>query len=378
MILHIAPDEKFIDMGFRVFEEVYQGNNKLVLVSTKDIKFVKTKPSKKLHPNELKKKNFLEYIAQFDAVILHSLFSLKIKIPKNIPVAWVGFGFDYYGLICDRDDLLLPDTLKTSIKVMNKTQKIKNIIKDTDTLNYIYSIIFGIANKKKIINQIKFFAPVLNSEYEKICLKNKWFSPDLIDWNYGTLEDDLIKGFEGRVVKGQNVLIGNSARYTNNHVDIFPLLKSLNCNKFIFPLSYGYSEYQSELINLGNVHLEDRFMPLTSFMPMEEYTNILLSCSYVIMNHLRQEALGTIVVMLYLGAKVFLREKNPIYSFFKSEGVKIYSIEELEKKNELLNVPLSFDFLMSNRAVLKKHWSRKIIHKKTKKFITKLVGESSI
>ncbi len=50
-----------------------------------------------------------------------------------------------------------------------------------------------INNIEKVFNKIDYFSPVLYEDYLLVKNKFKNFKPKYIDWNYGTLEDDLIK-----------------------------------------------------------------------------------------------------------------------------------------------------------------------------------------
>ena len=109
-------------------------------------------------------------------------------------------------------------------------------------------------------------------------------------------------------------------------------------------------------------------------MTIDEYINTLSSCSVVIMNHIRQQGLGNIIIMLYLGARVFLRKENPIYGFFKNEGAKIFSIEDLELNRELISEKITEEELIINRNILRKHWSRDVIQQKTKLLIDKITS----
>ena len=45
MILHLVNDEKFIDMAFRVFEEVEPNKNECIVISeSKELKFIRLTP----------------------------------------------------------------------------------------------------------------------------------------------------------------------------------------------------------------------------------------------------------------------------------------------------------------------------------------------
>jgi dTDP-N-acetylfucosamine:lipid II N-acetylfucosaminyltransferase len=46
-------------------------------------------------------------------------------------------------------------------------------------------------------------------------------------WNYGSLEESLVKNFIGGRVSGNSILLGNSASFTNNHIEAFELIKKV-------------------------------------------------------------------------------------------------------------------------------------------------------
>ncbi|WP_146490019.1 TDP-N-acetylfucosamine:lipid II N-acetylfucosaminyltransferase [Vibrio sp. T20] len=372
MILHIAPDEKFIDIAFRLFEEVNPGGNKLVVITkSEELRYIKKSEFIRLSPEELERKDFNIYFKGVIAVVFHSLAHHNVKVPAGIKTLWIGFGYDYYDLIySDSDELLLNQTRKLKWS-LNKIGFLKNKLKKVPLLKVTNNIFKGVTSKINTVNKMDYFSPVLNSEYQLVKQSVSKFAPGFIDWNYGTLEDDLLRGFKDRKVFGNNILIGNSASFTNNHLEAFDLLTTLDIKNrdLVCPLSYGDLHYRNSISAIGEKLFTDRFNSLTDFMPIEDYINILASCSVVIMNHTRQQALGNIIIMLYLGAKVFLRKKNPVYDFFKDEGAVIFSIEDLELNPNLLHYEITDKDLAVNRQVLRKHWSRENIKFKTKELI---------
>jgi dTDP-N-acetylfucosamine:lipid II N-acetylfucosaminyltransferase len=377
MILHIAPDEKFIDMGFRVFEEVAPEQNKLLIITNqKRVNFVKKSDFITCSTKGLRTKKIIDFISGFDAIIFHSMFDFNVQLPIHVKVLWIGWGFDYYDLIYKREScLFLPKTLSFKNKSETYKSKFEQLIKSNYLLNGIKSKLRKQTTKKQLINNISYFAPVLTSEYSLISKNNLDFNPQLVDWNYGTLEDDLIKGFEGKVIKGANILLGNSATYPNNHLDIFDLIKDLDFRgNVICPLSYGDDRYKQEVCKQGKKYLQNKFVALTDYMNVDEYVNVISSCSVVIMNHVRQQGLGNVVIMLYLGAKVFLRSENPMYNFFAEEGAVIYNIEELENNPTLIEQPLNENDIKINRQILNKYWSQKVAHEKTLNIVSLLTS----
>jgi len=102
---------------------------------------------------------------------------------------------------------------------------------------------------------------------------------------------------------------------------------------------------------------------------VDEYIEIISTCSIVVMNHLRQQAVSNIVIMLYLGAKVFLDNQNPVYGFLKDQDAYIYRIEELSCE---MNNLLTTEQVDKNRQILRSIWSRDVILEKTSDLLEKL------
>lgn len=371
MILHIVPDEKFIDAAYRAFEEVNPNNNEFVIISKKHpLKYIKKTPIRFVERKEFLSKKFINSLKNYDMVCLHWLDDAKMQLlaraNQSVKFVWIGWGGDYYDLIAgDTTKLLKPKTLTLSHKHRIQTasllfkSKIKQIIR---------KIIYKKIEKQHIINRIDFFAPVLYEDYELLIKVIPGFKPHYLAWNYGTLEDDMIKGFEDHVVFGNNILLGNSASYENNHLDLFDQIKNSTMvnSKIIAPLSYGDSYYREKVIYEGREIFLDRFIPIIDFMPIHEYVQLLSSCAFAVMGHLRQQALGNIVIMLYLGAKVFLDKSNPVYIFFKHQNTFVYTLDEFD--NEVKS-KLTEEQIESNRSILRSHWSREVILRKTKDLI---------
>lgn len=129
-------------------------------------------------------------------------------------------------------------------------------------------------------------------------------------------------------------LVGNSATWENNHVDVFYKLKSLDFEDFgvILPLSYGNMEYAKDIINEGRKILGDRIIVLDKFIKAKEYFSIVNEVDAIIMNHIRQQAVGNILGALYLGKQVYMNKKSNIYKFYNEINLEVYNLEELCKE----------------------------------------------
>ena len=104
---------------------------------------------------------------------------------------------------------------------------------------------------------------------------------------------------------------------------------------------------------LASIHCFDlNLNALDKFINKEAYFRVLSNCKIVIMNHIRQQAGGNIIVMLFMSAKVFLNKSSPFYEFYRSKGAIIYTVEELKQSLSLLKGYLSEREVAVNRKVV--------------------------
>ena len=88
------------------------------------------------------------------------------------------------------------------------------------------------------------------------------------------------------------------------------------------------------------------------------------------MPHYRPQAFGNILTALWLGARVFLSERNMLYNFFKRIGITLYSIEsDLNSGNQALWSPLPDDAVEDNRKIISSIYSIETMHQKNLELI---------
>lgn len=133
---------------------------------------------------------------------------------------------------------------------------------------------------------------------------------------------------------GLNILVGNSADPSNNHLEsLEKLLPYINdVTKIFVPLSYGDQEHAKKVIEKGKAWFGGKFVPLTSFMGYEEYLKLLKSIDIAVFNHKRQQAMGNIITLLGMGKKIYMQPRMSHYEFLKSLNLDIFDINDLELK----------------------------------------------
>jgi len=395
MILHIFPDEKFIDLAIDNFEKVYPNKHKyLIGINNNDLqlKYVK-KNLQKVQIASYYSPEFYAIIGnllQYDAVVLHYLDTPKIdlikKSPEGVNFVWNSWGGDIYNDLSSwRYKLFGPLTSKSIAYAISN-----NLIEYYIRISYPFKFLKNIKAElklyllKKTIRKISFLSTVITSE--KIIIDTIFnLKCNYVPFNYfgdmfnsADYEKYRISGAEFK-----NILLGNSAAPTNNHIEAINLLSKFKFNeqKIYTPLSYGAEIKYIDKIKLhGTEKLGENFLPLDKILPFNEYFELISSCSVCIMNHYRQNGMGNVIFMLWIGSKVFLSEKNPSFLFLKNLGLIIYSIEiDIESNN---NVSI-FDSLkdaekLNNKKIIEEQYGYDIILKRIRNFTDEITNKSKI
>lgn len=374
-IIHLAQDEKFIKYAFNTFNDFQEIRNDFFIFSDesslKHISFDCT------HYNfdKIKDNTFVKHLNNSDLLVIHFLDTRFLKLLENkklqTKILWIGWGGDYYQFIdtLPEFNLFKSKTLKY-LSRNNIFSWLKNKVKFFKKLDRSRTL-------KIINNKVDFFAPVLFEDYELVLHNYSNFKPKYINWNYGPLED-IVKENNVQIIR-RDILIGNSATTTNNHLDVLESIKdlSLDNRKIIIPLNYGDLRYANFISEYANKKFGKKIICLKKFMSLERYLETTSSCGNVIMGHIRQQGLGNILNFLFSGSKVFFYKESVTYKFFTRLGVKVFLIENLIQNKELLDYEFNEKDLEKQRLLLKKIWGEERIRFNTSKLLKEL-GNTSI
>ena len=402
MFLHLIPDEKFIDDAISRFERIDPGQHIFIyLAPANPVSFKHLKQTDKITVvpvSSLASNDYLVNIHQFTAVFVHSLLNPHFvefinQSDKNTIFIWIFWGAELWTLKQFKTKAYLPLTkfLYYMHILHGKWEKLKrNLDKYTSLLfdagmiktiriisgklihptpTHCHSVKDG--DVVKAIRRINYIIPVILDDGE--LLKQLLpCSAKLLEWNYspGIPLNELSNPVP---LCSRNILIGNSAHYTNNHWDIFVKLKKHTelFDKVIVPLSYGDPVYTKAIVRKGTNLLGSKFHPLLDFLPAPEYFSQVSNCYAAIFNSVRQQAMGNIIVSLYCGSKVFLRQENPIYLFLKKQNAVVFSIQK-DLNQAALKEPLSADIKARNRNVIRNLYSDETLDKKTRYLLSYL------
>lgn len=360
MILHLVHDEKIINRTIDVFETVFPKENLFVVFTRKKFKFVRE--GKNIFAYQDFEKNKEDF--KVTAIIIHYMNSRKMDFvnklyPPRIPVYWIIWGADLYNKLLEPKGFEMIDKKSayqsrnlTKIlslpynKIREKVRTKKNIKFINERVNYI--VTDTTENDYDMLIQ---YYPQL----KHIPWKDFFYYPiDVV------LGEELIEKY----VDSDNIQIGNSASLTNNHEYAINILSKLDIKnrKVITPLSYSGSEsYKKYVINCGNKLLGNNFTPLTDFIPLQEYNKLLTSINVAIYGNWRQEAIGNIIISLYLGAKVFLSYRTPVLQWAQNHNLIVFELEKITQND--IDTPLSREDKEHNRQILLKLYNKERLYK---------------
>ena len=350
---HWVTDDKFIDDLISVMEYTKGHHTHIYAIVSDDEKFnfiyIKRKECIKI----VRSSKLLTVLNAYDVIVLHGpragVFDVLNKIPQEIKVAWFAWGYDLYSTPCKRHPFIKIPLYKPLTKTVIRNNKLKGYLSELHVeLNYLRS-------KKRIekaISRIDYFSGVIPQEFD-LMKNNSFFRAKQLHFHYFSLKDEVSElNIKNSLPTGNNILVGNSGDPTNNHLDAFKYLKNLElADKIIYvPLSYGGTDnYRQKVKAVGKKNWGEKFVPLDSFLPYEEYCNVVSSCSNVVMFHERQQAMGNIRQELWKGCKVFLSSSGLSYSYYKSLGIQVFSVQH-ELSAEMINNPLSSLEVEKNRS----------------------------
>ncbi len=187
--------------------------------------------------------------------------------------------------------------------------------------------------RKKVIQSMSVYATWIRQDVE---LVKKWYHGTAEYMSVAYYDKELSSELQNQHSKLLNnseikILVGNSATKTNHHREVFEIIRAKNLKniKIYAPLSYGDKNYGDEIDALGRKYFGDSFVPLREYMSKEDYVSFLNDMDIVVFNHDRQQALGNIVAILYLGKKLYLRQTTTMWdSLVHDMGFKINTMEE--------------------------------------------------
>lgn len=378
MILHLLSDDKFSDYAINQFGQAAPLQNDFVVLTWADddnLKFIKNKGKVRIvREGSSQVADLCGNLHQYKAVITHNLSTpAREKIIKaacgTLKTAWVFWGFELYSDTKNHWKNLGEKTklLYACFELRKHVKNIKQYVTAGKPDKGHYQV------SASVFAKLSYCLTDMKEDYEVAKLHfNAGFS--FLWYNYYSIEETL-GALSDKNINNKNILVGNSATFSNNHLEAFFALKKLQINeqKIIVPLSYGNKWYARRIDNKGRILFGHNFQAMLEFLERGEYNQILRSCSVVIMNQYRHQGMGNIITALWLGARVYLSKKATTYAYFKRLGVYIFSVEDdLKPSNKQVLEALPTDLVVKNREILFHEYGRENMLRKVKELINEL------
>lgn len=373
-IVHLSNDEKFMPLAQSLFEEAFPGQNRYLLARRRRGArcYVDRAPEVSYHGSRyFRSRRAARDLAAADCVVVHLMstrFAPALRHARaDCLVVWLSGGGDYMQLLEPRlGKLLLPRTaeLLRTVQDAPPPGRLQSLWARWRTWSRAGAAQPAPASPEPpavvaVADRIDVFSanPV---DAQLLLAALPTLRATLHPIPSFTVEDVFAAG--APTMAGPDILLGNSAAPSNNHLEAMELLRGRlpAGGRVVSPLSYGKAPagYARAVSEAGRAALGDRFDPLTEWMPIQTYHLRIARCGFVFMNHRRQQAMGNISAALFKGASVYLRRDNPLYRFFTDLGITLLPIDELEADPAAPLQPLTAEQRCRNRAAIEARYGR--------------------
>lgn len=344
-ILHVFSDEKFIDRHMKVFESGNFHNECAILKKHHTYAGKFRHQITHIYPNNKAYIELCKRKESYKIVIVYFLDENKIRLindikNSNTKVLWWFYGAEIYSLPKLKYQFLSEETQKLlgfinfGINTNNIKSKLKNIV-----LKFLVRKSFN-EQIHDVVKKIDYFVWYNKFEYNFLNSKLGNILPPFLQ---AVFSDNIGDVSLPNRRNEMTIMVGNSRSPFNNHVNILKLLEKTSYNEnVIIPFSYGTNNRYVERLKLESKKYKLKIVFMEDYVTFEEYVDTVSKCSAMIFNSYRQMALGNIFIGIRCGLKIYLNEKNPVYSWLISMGFSVSSIQK-DLEINLINKNLQID-----------------------------------
>jgi len=353
MDFHFITDDKFIDNFVRSREDYFTRHPHVFVIAGSapggKLQFVSHPFVLKSHISlsDFRKKHLRPgRIPDSSRIFVHFLhrhfYKSLLSIPRNVPVHWIFYGADFYTPLSRYIERIL-DPKTAELYYSNariRGVKIKHYLPfpvsvQKKILSFVHQFVYDEKRKRNVIARVDFFLHWNEKDYYLVRATYQSDMKFLFFRNatgISAYPTHLLATETPEKRNRTGILFGNSAHYTNNHLDGLDVLseKIGRENARIYcPLSYGPEDVVSAVTSRGTSLYGDSFIPQEGFMPNEEYWDFINdNIDLLFMNQKRTQAVGNINRCIFLGKKVYMRRESTLYQFLRENGILVFSIED--------------------------------------------------
>lgn len=383
-LLHIVPDDKFIDCAIELFDSTPVKNRYVCLVDNIPYSFRYVKNITRVECLKTEEADSLWNDESIDMFCFHTLdyskYQYVLSIPKTKKVLWLSWGYDLYAQCQECPPVLKVPCFKPLTRRYLEYKSWKTYIKEWlyfalhigSSIKKIYTSkqaeSRAIRLQRQILKRVDYISTVLPVEYDML-RKNTEIRAQYFPFQYSSRRKT--QDVPQLSPNADAILMGNSATTTNNHLDILSILEERGVTNAIqMPISYGdkyYADYLKQMVASSKLNIN----VISNFIEKEEYTSFLTHCKALVLGCVRQQALGNVIMMLSQGGKVFLYEDSIDYKYLKSAGFIVFTIEN-DLTNENINTPLTKQEITVNRKNIADLWSYENVLMRLNRFLMEM------
>jgi len=340
MNLHIVPDSKFINTFCANLKELgVLQNNKIIVRSTKKLQYIENDlPYAPLYSSAFKR--LMGDTRQYDAVYIHLFSPLMyrwVAMHSFKELNWIVWGADLYNLPFIHVNFYEEITSK------------KYSTKNRSVMEWLYLMKVWITNmpyKEKAYSKVDNILTWMKTEYAfaksnipSLHAGHRFFFYE----NQQPYQKLDAMTLSNRAVDRTlpSIIVGNSGYPTNNHLDVleYMILKNIKANIYI-PISYGDRRYIDFLKQTLAGYVNGKIEFMDKYMSFDEYLDFLGEADALVMNNIRPQGYGNVLMMLYFGKPVFLNDKNISLDDLRLNGIvtndwsEMNSVLNLKKSNQ--------------------------------------------
>jgi dTDP-N-acetylfucosamine:lipid II N-acetylfucosaminyltransferase len=302
--------------------------------------------------------NGLQYI-YFHSYNSYSQFILeKVKEKQqHVIFIWIFWSGEFYNLPEFIDDLYIG----RSKKYLEKNTILGQLRLKANYLKQFMNRPYYIHNRFiASFHHIDFFASLLEEDWHNVSqysgAKMKYIRFGYLSFSQFINQPDV--DCKSDIQKPMfNLMLNHSGDPTLNHFDALGRLQKIDFKgKIILSLSYGNKRYINDLKTYMQASPIKSFEIWDTFTESSVYARRLSSIDFAVFNASVQQGLGNIILLLWYGVKLFLREENSIYIELKKWGMHIYSVQN-ELTYDQLTYRLTDEKVQHNRSILRKYFS---------------------
>lgn len=383
-LLHIVPDDKFIDCAIDLFDSTSVENRYVCLVDSIPYAFRYVKNITRVECIKTEEADSLWNDESVDMFCFHTLdyskYQYLLSIPKTKKILWLSWGYDLYAQCQDCPPVLNIPCFKPLTQKYVGYKSWKTYIKEW--LHFILHLESSIRRlykskqserrairlQRQVFERVDYISTVLPIECDML-RKSTGTRAQYFPFQYSSRKKT--QDVPQMSKNADSILVGNSATMTNNHLDILSLLEQRGITNVIqMPLSYGdkyYAEYLIQVIESNKMKIN----VILDFIEKGEYASFLTHCKALVLGCIRQQALGNIIMMLSQGGKVFLYKDSMDYQYLKKEGFVVFTIEQ-DLTDENINAPLTESEIAINRKRIADLWSYENVLMRLNRFLTEI------